>query len=171
MRCYVFSDAISLDQLRLVERPDPVPGSHDIVLKMRAASLNFRDIAIVRDKYHVGVSPPLVPLSDGAGEVLQVGSAVTRFRIGDLACPTYGSRESLEGYVRAAERRKIRPVIAKVFPLEQIRDACDHVAQGGHWERSVSRRTSELPQRHRALIRGRKLRSRSILLDRPGASR
>jgi NADPH:quinone reductase-like Zn-dependent oxidoreductase len=56
---------------------------------MRAAALNFRDLAIMRGNYHVGVSPPLVPVSDGAGEVVRVGPAVTRFRIGDLVCPTY----------------------------------------------------------------------------------
>jgi NADPH:quinone reductase-like Zn-dependent oxidoreductase len=89
MRCYEFSDAISLGSLHLVERPDPVPGRNDIVIRMRAAALNFRDVAMLRGKYHIGVSPPLIPLSDGAGEVVQVGEAVTRFRIGDLACPTY----------------------------------------------------------------------------------
>jgi NADPH:quinone reductase-like Zn-dependent oxidoreductase len=89
MRCYQFTDAISLESLRLVERPDPQPGSHDIVIRMRAAALNFRDIAMIRGKYHIGVSPPLVPLSDGAGEVIRIGDSVTRFQVGDLACPTY----------------------------------------------------------------------------------
>ena len=70
MRCYEFSDAISLDLLRLAERPDPKPGSHDIVIRMRAAAFNFRDIAMLRGKYHIDVSPPLIPLSDGAGEVI-----------------------------------------------------------------------------------------------------
>jgi NADPH:quinone reductase-like Zn-dependent oxidoreductase len=89
MRCYEFSDAISLDSLRLVERPDPKPGAHDIVIRMRAAAFNFRDIAMLRGKYHIDVSPPLIPLSDGAGEVIQVGDAVKRFRVGDLVCPNY----------------------------------------------------------------------------------
>jgi NADPH:quinone reductase-like Zn-dependent oxidoreductase len=89
MRCYQFTDSISLDALRLVERPDPSPSRHEIVLRIRAAGLNFRDLAMMRGSYHINVSPPLVPLSDGAGEVVEVGSAVTRFRNGDLACPTY----------------------------------------------------------------------------------
>ncbi|HEY3795687.1 MAG TPA: NAD(P)-dependent alcohol dehydrogenase [Bradyrhizobium sp.] len=89
MRCYEFSDAISLQSLHLVERPDPVPGAHDIVIRMRAAAFNFRDVAMLRGNYHVGVSPPLIPLSDGAGEVIQTGQAVKRFRVGDLVCPTY----------------------------------------------------------------------------------
>jgi NADPH:quinone reductase-like Zn-dependent oxidoreductase len=89
MRCYQFSDAISLQSLHLVERPDPVPGANDIVIRMRAAAFNFRDVAMLRGNYHVGVAPPLIPLSDGAGEVIQIGRAVTRFRAGDLVCPTY----------------------------------------------------------------------------------
>jgi NADPH:quinone reductase-like Zn-dependent oxidoreductase len=89
MRTYQFTDAISLDSLQLVERPDPRPGPHDVVIRMGAAALNFRDVAMLRGDYHIGVSPPLVPLSDGAGEVIAVGEAVTRHRVGDLVCPTY----------------------------------------------------------------------------------
>ena len=89
MWAYEYSEVVALDGLRRVVRPDPVPGPHDIVLRMRAAALNFRDLAIARGNYHVAVAPPLVPLSDGAGEVFAAGTAVTRFQVGDLACPTY----------------------------------------------------------------------------------
>jgi NADPH:quinone reductase-like Zn-dependent oxidoreductase len=89
MRIYSYSDHVSLDDLRPRDVADPIPGSHDVVLKMRAASLNYRDLAIARGHYHVAVNPPLIPLSDGAGEVAAVGSDVTRFHIGDLACPVF----------------------------------------------------------------------------------
>jgi NADPH:quinone reductase-like Zn-dependent oxidoreductase len=89
MRAYAYCDAVSVENLRLVERPDPTPGPNDIVLRMLAATLNYRDVAIMRGNYHIGVSPPLVPVSDGAGEVVSVGPAVTRFAVGELACPTY----------------------------------------------------------------------------------
>jgi len=89
MRAYQFGDDFSMDSLRLVERADPIAGERDIVLRMRAVALNYRDMAIMRGEYHARVSLPLVPLSDGVGEVIQVGGAVTRFRVGDLACPTY----------------------------------------------------------------------------------
>lgn len=55
---------------------------------MRAASLNFRDLAIARDGYG-GFAAPLVPVSDGAGEVVAKGAGVTRFAVGDLVCPAY----------------------------------------------------------------------------------
>jgi NADPH:quinone reductase-like Zn-dependent oxidoreductase len=89
MRCYEFSDAISLQSLHLVERPDPTPRANEIVIRMHAAAFNFRDVAMLRGNYHVGVSPPLIPLSDGAGEVIQTGRAAKRFRVGDLVCPAY----------------------------------------------------------------------------------
>ncbi|MBO0804741.1 MAG: NAD(P)-dependent alcohol dehydrogenase [Nocardiopsaceae bacterium] len=89
MRTYLFEDTIARESLRLIERPDPVPGDHDIVLRMKAVALNYRDLAIMRGNWHLQVSPPLVPLSDGAGEVIEAGAAVSRFKPGDLACPVY----------------------------------------------------------------------------------
>jgi NADPH:quinone reductase-like Zn-dependent oxidoreductase len=105
MRCYLFCEGMTLDHLRVVERPDPTPGPHDIVLRMCAAALNFRDLAIVSGHYHVGVSPPLVPLADGAGEVVAVGREVSRFRIGDLACPSY-LPDWIDGPIRARLARR-----------------------------------------------------------------
>jgi NADPH:quinone reductase-like Zn-dependent oxidoreductase len=89
MKAYAYTEQIGVDHLRLVERPDPVPGAHQVVLRMRAAALNYRDLAIARGGYHIAVEPPLIPVSDGAGEVIRMGSNVTRFRLGDLACPVY----------------------------------------------------------------------------------
>ena len=89
-----------------MNRPDPVPGPHDVLLRMRAAALNYRDLAIASGNYHVAVDPPLIPLSDGAGEVIQTGAQVTRVRVGDIACPTY-LPDWIEGPVspRVARRR------------------------------------------------------------------
>lgn len=89
MKAYAYVEKIGIDALRVVTRPDPDPGPHDIVLRMRAIALNHRDLAIAKGQYHVTVTPPLVPISDGAGEVIAVGSQVSRFRPGDLVCPTY----------------------------------------------------------------------------------
>ncbi len=88
MQTYLFPDRIDLDALTLVERPDPTPGPHELVLEMRAASINYRDVALARGAYG-SFRAPLVPLSDGAGVVSARGSAVTRFALGDVVCPTY----------------------------------------------------------------------------------
>jgi len=89
MWVYQYDNRIALESLKRMEWPDPEPGSHDIVIQMGAVALNHRDIAIARGHYHIRVQPPLVPLSDGAGRVVQIGQEVTRFRLGDLAAPVY----------------------------------------------------------------------------------
>ena len=71
-----------IDALVATERPRPQPGPRELVVRVRAVSLNYRDLLHVlgyadRDRW------PLVPCSDGAGEVVSVGRDVTRFRVGD----------------------------------------------------------------------------------------
>jgi NADPH:quinone reductase-like Zn-dependent oxidoreductase len=74
----------SVDDLQLVEREVPKPGAGEVLVRMRAASLNYRDTLVVGGMYARGGTPlPLVPCSDGAGEVVEVGTGVTRFRPGD----------------------------------------------------------------------------------------
>lgn len=79
-----------LDALRLVDRSQPKPGRGQAVVRVRAASLNYRDIAVINGKYP---GPPgagaHIPLSDGAGEVVDVGEGVTRFKKGDRVAATF----------------------------------------------------------------------------------
>jgi NADPH:quinone reductase-like Zn-dependent oxidoreductase len=76
--------ATSLDGLVQAERPDPRPGPREILIRVRAASLNYRDQMIVTGNYFGGpVNRNTIPLSDGAGEVAAIGPGVTRFKTGD----------------------------------------------------------------------------------------
>lgn len=77
------------DNLKPVERPDPVAGPGELVIAMKAISINPRDLVVVSGGYGRLANLPLVPLCDGAGEVVDIGSGVSRFSIGDLVCPTY----------------------------------------------------------------------------------
>ncbi|MEV6774199.1 NAD(P)-dependent alcohol dehydrogenase [Nocardia sp. NPDC051030] len=67
----------------------PVAGPHQVVVKVRAASINRRDIMLMEGKYPVTMRPGVVPLVDGVGEVIAVGDGVTRARIGDRVTGTY----------------------------------------------------------------------------------
>jgi NADPH:quinone reductase-like Zn-dependent oxidoreductase len=70
-----------LDALTLVEKPEPQPKAGQIVLKMRAASLNYRDLLTVKGAYGSKQKLPFVPFSDGVGEVVAVGDGVTRVKV------------------------------------------------------------------------------------------
>ncbi|WP_328924275.1 NAD(P)-dependent alcohol dehydrogenase [Streptomyces sp. NBC_00190] len=71
--------------------PEPA-GPADIVVAVRAASLNRRDLLILNGRYPLPAVPGVVALSDGAGEVVAVGEAVTRFAVGDRVAGTYFPR-------------------------------------------------------------------------------
>lgn len=80
----------STDELRAVEQPAPAAGPRDVVVRVRATSLNYRDQAVVAGQYFGGaVSRDTVPMSDGAGEVIAVGAAVSRFKPGDRVAATF----------------------------------------------------------------------------------
>jgi NADPH:quinone reductase-like Zn-dependent oxidoreductase len=83
--------ATGLDHLTTADRPDPEPGDGDIVVRVKAASLNYRDWLIASGTYRMAARYPVVPLSDGAGEVVAVGRKVTRWRVGDRVVSSFFS--------------------------------------------------------------------------------
>jgi NADPH:quinone reductase-like Zn-dependent oxidoreductase len=84
MRAYELSKGgAGIDALVEVEGPDPKPAYRQILVKVKACSLNFRDLAIARGSYRMSVRENVIPLSDGAGEVVEIGPGVTKFKVGD----------------------------------------------------------------------------------------
>jgi len=75
--------AFGLENLKFAERPTPEPGAGEVLVKLRAVSLNFRDLLVVQGKYNPRMKLPRVPVSDGAGEVSAVGQGVTTWKPGD----------------------------------------------------------------------------------------
>jgi len=92
MRAYVLEGAGDSLTIALRERPEPKPGPNEIVVRVRATSLNKRDVAITKGTYPLRAKPGVIALSDGAGEVVAVGERVTRFRIGDRVAGNYFAR-------------------------------------------------------------------------------
>lgn len=83
MKVIEIRDDSGLDSLGHAERPDPEPGPGQVLVRIRASSINYRDLGNVLDPVGRGIKPPFIPDSDGAGEVEAVGTGVTRFRPGD----------------------------------------------------------------------------------------
>lgn len=83
MRLYRLQQHGSLGDLSLVEEPAPEPAADEVVVRIRAISLNARDLMVILGPSPYGPKPGLIPLSDGAGEVVAIGAAVTGWAEGD----------------------------------------------------------------------------------------
>lgn len=92
MRVWELRDGFAPEHLQLAERPQPQPGAHQVLVAMRAASLNYRDTLLIRGGYGARIRLPLIPVSDGAGEIVAVGAAVRRLQVGDRVAPLFFQR-------------------------------------------------------------------------------
>jgi NADPH:quinone reductase-like Zn-dependent oxidoreductase len=81
--------AFGLENLKIVERPRPEPGPGQALVRMRACSLNFRDLMVAKGVYNPKMRLPIVPFSDGCGVVEAVGPGVTRVTPGDRVTPIF----------------------------------------------------------------------------------
>lgn len=77
------------DGLSHVQRPLPDPGPGQVLVKMRAISLNFRDLLVVEGRYNPKMRLPLVPVSDGVGEISLLGAGCRRFPVGTRVVPIH----------------------------------------------------------------------------------
>jgi len=92
MRAYEIVSDGGIDALKLTDRPTPEPGHGEVLVKMHASSLNYRDLMTVRDPAGRNLPYPRIPNSDGAGEVLAVGAGVSRFKAGDRVAGCFFQR-------------------------------------------------------------------------------
>ena len=84
MKCQVIPVPKGIDSLSMTERPEPTPGPRQVLVRVHATSLNYRDLLTIEGKSaRAAPKPDLIPLSDGAGEVVAVGPGVNRVKTGD----------------------------------------------------------------------------------------
>jgi len=91
MQAYRVHSGRNLAAFERFERESPPLGVRDIRIRVRAASLNYRDLMIARGSYPVSSESPPIAIADGAGDVVAVGPQVTRFRVGDRVASIYFS--------------------------------------------------------------------------------
>jgi NADPH:quinone reductase-like Zn-dependent oxidoreductase len=90
MKVFEIRDDWGFDHLQLGTRPQPHPGPGEVLLRMKAASLNYRDLVVPNRGYGAFTGNlPLIPVSDGVGEVVEIGEGVTRVKVGDRVCPCF----------------------------------------------------------------------------------
>jgi len=102
MRALAVEPSFGLENLQVVERPDPEPpGPGQVTLRMRAASINYRDLLMVQGHYNPKQALPLVPCSDGVGEVMALGAGVTGLTLGQRVAPIFA-----QGWIAGAQRNE-----------------------------------------------------------------
>lgn len=89
MHAYRLESPDGPSSLAKVQLPVPSPGRGEVVIDVKASSLNFRDLIMCRGKYPGAVNYPLVPCSDAAGVVTAVGEGVTKWAVGDRVMPNF----------------------------------------------------------------------------------
>ncbi|MEK6243381.1 MAG: alcohol dehydrogenase catalytic domain-containing protein, partial [Pseudomonadota bacterium] len=90
MKVFQIQDDWGMEHLRLATRPDPTAGPGQVLLRMKAASLNYRDLVVPARGYGSFTGTlPLIPISDGVGEVIEAGPGLTRVKSGDRVCPMF----------------------------------------------------------------------------------
>lgn len=94
MRAWQLTNGFGLSNLNLNEILLSPLKDHEVRVKIHAASLNFRDLMVIKGQYNPKASFPLTPLSDGSGEVVEVGKNVTKVAVGDKICATFSQNWS-----------------------------------------------------------------------------
>jgi NADPH:quinone reductase-like Zn-dependent oxidoreductase len=123
MQVYEINGGFGFENLRRAERPDPKPGAGQVLVKVRAASLNFRDLLVVKGAYNPKMPLPRIPLSDAAGVVEAVGPGVTRVKVGQrvaaIFMQTWLAGEVDEAGARSALGGAIDGVLAEYVVLHE----------------------------------------------------
>ena len=140
MRLFELRQAAGIDSLVLAERPDLKPGPGQVLVRMKAASLNYRDLVVVTGGYGPGLPLPIVPLSDGAGEVVEIGEGVARVKRGDRVAGIFMQRwisgEITDEAASSALGGVIDGVLAEQVVFEH--DGLVHVPDHLSWEEAAS---------------------------------
>ena len=90
MKVFQIQDDWTMDHLKIAERDQPEPGPGEVLLQVKAASLNYRDLVVPLRGYGSFTGTlPLVPVSDGVGQVVEIGAGVTRVAPSDRVCPMF----------------------------------------------------------------------------------
>jgi NADPH:quinone reductase-like Zn-dependent oxidoreductase len=123
MKVYEIQGGFGFEALRLAERPQPRPGPGEVLIQVRAVSLNYRDLLVVKGVYNPKMALPRVPTSDAAGAVVETGPGVTRVKVGQrvagLFMPLWLEGELTEAKGRTALGGSVDGMLAEYVVLSE----------------------------------------------------
>ncbi|GGC69381.1 NADPH:quinone oxidoreductase [Chelatococcus reniformis] len=134
MKAYQLQDASGVDGMKLVDLPMPEAGPGQVLVRIKAVSLNYRDLLTVRGGYGSRQKFPLIPLSDGAGVVETIGPGVTGLKVGDRVVSSFFESwhggEAEESKLRSALGGALDGVLCeyRVFPEHAVVKAPAHLS-------------------------------------------
>lgn len=134
MKCYEMQGPGGSDGLAFVDKPVPEPGEGEVLVRLKAATLNYRDLLTVKGGYGSRQKFPLVPVSDGAGVVERVGPGVSEFAAGDRVIGSFFenwlSGEPSETKMRAALGGSADGVLTeyRIFPNHALVRTPEHLS-------------------------------------------
>jgi NADPH:quinone reductase-like Zn-dependent oxidoreductase len=134
MRVIEIKQTTGIDGWVLGERPAPRPADRQVLVKINAVSLNYRDLLVAKGTYSRSLKLPLIPCSDGAGEVVEVGRGVSRIKVGDrvaaIFMQTWLAGEPTEEKAKSALGGAVDGVLAErvVFDEDGLVRVPDHLS-------------------------------------------
>jgi len=170
MKAYRIHKPGSLDGMSLDDLPRPKPGPGEVLIRMRAVSLNYRDLLVVKGVYSRNLPVPLIPTSDGAGEIIEVGTGVTRFQPGDRVAGCFFS-EWIDGpLTEAAGKTALGGAVDGMFVEEKVLPAEGVVAIPEHlsFEEAATLPCAGLTAWHGLIESGRLRAGESVLIQGTG---
>jgi NADPH:quinone reductase-like Zn-dependent oxidoreductase len=132
MKAYRIHDTKGLDGLAPDDLPSPAPGQGEVLVRVRAVSLNYRDLLVIKGSYSRNLPLPMVPCSDGAGEVAAVGPGVTGFKPGDRVAGCFFSGWNSGPLTEAAGKTALGGAVDGMLVEEKVLPAEGLVAIPGH---------------------------------------
>lgn len=140
MKAIQLTNGFGFEELTLTELEIPTPGPREVLIRMRAASLNYRDLVILSGLMPIEIKFPFIPLSDGAGEIVAVGQGVTRFQVGNRVAGNLQQR-FMAGSPRAEVLRDslggpLNGVAAEYVVLHE--DGIVHIPDHLTWEEAAT---------------------------------
>ncbi|MGZ8263571.1 MAG: zinc-dependent alcohol dehydrogenase family protein [Burkholderiales bacterium] len=157
MRLYRLSKLGSFDALELTDEEVPRPRAGQVAVRIRACALNHRDLNIISGNYtSVAIKPRAIPLSDGAGEVSEVGPGVTRWKAGDRVMPIFVQRwlggEVLPEYMPSALGGPSDGVLAETIVMSE--EGLVRIPSHLSFEQAATLPCAAVTAWHAALVKG-----------------